>query len=157
MSSSTRITTTDATEFEAIQHRLARWRSWMVRRYSTFEDVDAIIDESFWTQHSAGVIGDPELMRAAEIAVRRHVRAEARVWDLKVRLKESAAEQPSFLLEERVVDSLAASQCLSHIDIPARAWVWLQRAQHPGSLSAADESYGRRWAARTREALSNVA
>jgi hypothetical protein len=129
----------------------------MVRRYSTFEDVDAIIDESFWTQHSAGVIGDPELMRAAEIAVRRHVRAEARVWDLKVRLKESAAEQPSFLLEERVVDSLAASQCLSHIDIPARAWVWLQRAQHPGSLSAADESYGRRWAARTREALSNVA
>jgi hypothetical protein len=129
----------------------------MVRRYSTFEDVDAIIDEALWTQHVAGVTGDAEMTRSAEVAVRRYVRAEARVWDLKVRLKESAVEQRSASLEERVVDSLAASQCLVRLDIPSRAWAWLQRGQQAGSLSAADESYGRRWAARTRKALTHVA
>ena len=157
MSTTTTTPTTTTTEFDAVYRRLIRWRHWMIRRYPTFEDVGAIIDESFWAQHLDGVTEDQRLIRTAEIAVRRHVRSECRMTDLRGRLMEIVKNDPQESIEERVVESVAASQCVRRIDIPPRAWTWLQRDQQPGTLSAADESYGRRWAARTRKELAHVA
>jgi hypothetical protein len=147
---------TTTAEFDAVYRRLIRWRRWMIRRYERFEDIAEIIDESLWAQHLAGVTNDQKLTRTAENAVRRHIRAESRVWDLYQRLSEAVQDLPD-PFEERVVESVAASECVRRLDIPPRAWTWLQRDQQPGTLSAADESYGRRWAARTRKGLAHVA
>ena len=155
--STTTTTPSPSTEFDAVYRRLIRWRHWMIRRYRSFEDVGAIIDESFWAQHVAGVTDDQSLTRTAENAVRRHVRSECRVSDLHRRLMEIVKNDPQESIEERVVESVAAIECVRRLDIPPRAWTWLQRDQQPGMLSSADESYGRRWAARTRKGLAHVA
>ena len=68
--------------------------------------------------------------------------------DDRLKLNNVVTDQRPDPIDERVVDSVAAGQCLRQIDIPPRAWTWLQRHDRPGPLSAADESYGRRWAAR---------
>ena len=150
-------TTTFPTDFDDVYARLGRWRGWMIRRYRTFDDVAAVIDESLWAQHVDGITDDRALMRTAETAVRRHVRQEVRFTTVRQHLK---AHPPSTVLEsmeERVVESVVARECVDRIDIPVRAWTWLQRHDQSGPISVADECFGRRWAGRVRKELANVA
>ena len=145
------------TDFDSVYARLGRWRRWMIHRYSTFDDVAAVIDESLWEQHVDEITDDRALMRTAETAVRRHVRQEVRFTTVRQHLK---AQPPSTVLEsveERVVESVVARECLDRIDIPVRAWTWLQRHDQSGPISVADECFGRRWAGRVREELAHVA
>lgn len=142
------------TNFDALYDRLASWRRWMVRRYPTFDDIASVIDASLWEQHLAGVTDLLALRRTAETAVRRHVRKE--VTFNKLRQVRVAAVEESF--EDQITNAVAAGECVRQLDIPERAWSWLRRFDQPGEyISNGDECYGRRWAARARKELSDVA
>ncbi len=149
--------TTTRTAFDDVYDRMSRWRRWMIRRYPTFDDVAAVIDESLWEQHVAGITDDRTMMRTAENAVRRHVRQEVRFTAVRQHLNAQLSTEVLDSVEDRVVATVDARDCLGRIEIPPRAWTWLQRHDRTGSLSPSDEIYGRRWAARTRKELASVA